>query len=60
VWTVRDGAVVATSVEIARDDGASAVIRSGLLPESAVVLEAPAGLHEGQQVQVATVNEEDR
>lgn len=52
VWTVRDGRVGKTSVEIARDDGASAVIRTGLQPDSLVVLEGPADLDEGQPVSI--------
>ena len=52
VWTVRDGMVEKTSVEIARDDGASAVIRAGLHPDSLVVLEGPADLDEGQPVSI--------
>jgi len=58
VWTVRDGTVAKTLVEIARDDGALAVIRAGLRPEAVVVLEGPADLHEGQSVSIAAVTEE--
>ncbi len=58
VWTVRDGVAKKTHVEIARDDGASAVIQAGLLPESLIVLEAPPGLLEGQSVRVTEVSEE--
>ena len=54
VWTVRDGVAERTSIEIARDDGASAVIR-GLRPESLVVVEAPPDLREGQAVRVREV-----
>ena len=50
MWTVRDGVAERTHVEVARDDGAFAVIEAGLLPESLVVLEAPLGLREGQHV----------
>jgi len=57
VWTVLDGAVARTLVEIARDDGATAVIRAGLRPETVVVLEGPADLHEGQAVVSAAVTE---
>ncbi len=55
VWTVRDGVAERTSIEIARDDGVSAVIRAGLRPESLVVVEAPPDLREGQAVRVREV-----
>ena len=57
---MRDGTVAKTLVEIARDDGASAVIRAGLLLETVVVLEGPADLHEGQPVRITAVTEEGR
>ena len=58
VWTVRDGVAEKTHVEIARDDGASAVIEAGLLPESLIVFEAPAELREGQPVNITEITEE--
>ena len=57
VWTVRDGTVAKTPVEIVRDDGASAVISAGLRPESAIVLEGPAQLLEGQPVRTVAAPE---
>ncbi len=57
VWTVRDGKVAKTPVEIVRDDGASAVISAGLRPESAIVLEGPAQLLEGQPVSTVAAPE---
>ncbi len=59
VWTVHDGTAAKTPVEIARDDGASAVI-AGLSLETAIVLEGPAELHEGQPVHIAAVTEDSR
>ncbi len=60
VWTVRDGVAKKTHVEIARDDGASAVILAGLLPESLIVLEAPPGLLEDQSVRITEVSQEEQ
>lgn len=61
LWTVRDGAVAKTPIQIARDDGAYTVIRSGIGPETEIVLEGPTGIHEGQPVQVASgLSEEQR
>jgi RND family efflux transporter MFP subunit len=60
VWTVRDATVVKTLVEIARDDGASAVVRAGLRSETVVVLEGPADLHEGQPVSIIAGTEVPR
>ena len=57
VWTVRDGTVAKTPVEIVRDDGASAVISAGLQPETAIVLEGPAQLSEGQPVSIVAATE---
>ena len=53
VWTVENGTAVKTRVEIVRDDGASAVIQTGLDAGSSIVLEGPADLEEGQPVRVA-------
>ncbi len=53
VWTVRDGAAAKARVEIARDDGISAVIATGLRPDTTIVLEGSAQLREGQPVRVA-------
>lgn len=52
LWTVRDGVVEKTSVEISRDDGVFAVIRTGLQQESLVVLEGPTDLDAGQAVSI--------
>ena len=57
VWTVRDGTVAKTPVEVARDNGASAVIAAGLRPETAIVLEGPAELREGQPVSIVAATE---
>ena len=57
VWTVEDGKVAKTLIEIARDDGASAVIQAGLGPRTSIVLEGPNDLQEGQPVRVATATE---
>ena len=54
VWTVRDGLVQKTAVEIARDNGDRAVIDNGLGPESLVVVSAPRDLSEGQSVRIRT------
>ena len=50
VWTVRDGVAEKTRVKVAHDDGAIAVIQTGLLSESVVVVEAPLDLRAGQPV----------
>jgi multidrug efflux pump subunit AcrA (membrane-fusion protein) len=59
VWTVSDGKVAKTPVEVARDDGALAVI-AGLVPESSVVVEGPVELYEGQPVHIASETETGR
>ncbi len=60
VWTIRDGFAEKKAVKIARDDGISAVIQTGLSPETLVVLETPQELSEGQPVVISEATGEVR
>ena len=52
VWTIRDGIVVRTEIEILMDDGERVLVGSGIDPGTQVVIHPPIGLIEGQTVRV--------
>jgi membrane fusion protein (multidrug efflux system) len=52
VWTVEEGTLMKTPVEIASDDGNRVVIKAGLDSKTRVVIEGPQSLRAGQAVRV--------